>query len=145
LCPPPPPNPDAVMTVSYSRDIVPLFEAASCASLSCHAGPFPSNNYDLRSYATTFGPGLFAKKLKLCEIVPGDPDGSFLLEKLGPAPRIGVRMPDTRPPLTDEQINVVRTWIIEGAYDDSPATPTATATPAGATVGTAVFTPTPRP
>ena len=43
------------------------------------------------------------------------------------------------------QINLVRTWILEGAYDDSPATPTATARQSGLSVGTPTRTPTPRP
>jgi len=145
LCPPLPPNPSAVTTVSYAHDIVPLFTAAGCTAATCHTGPFPSNNYDLRAYATTFGPGLFAKSLKLCEIVPGNPDASFLVEKLGAAPRIGVRMPDARTPLTDAQINQVRTWILEGAYDDSPPTPTATKTASGHSGATPTRTPTPQP
>ena len=142
LCPPPPPNPNAVTTVSYSRDIVPLFHAATCASISCHGGVFASNSYSLVTYEGTFGPGLFAKALKLCEIVPGNPDASFLLEKLEPSPRIGVRMPNTQPPLSDAQINLVRTWILEGAYDDSPPTPTPTPTLPGLTV---TSPPSPRP
>ncbi|MBI3785976.1 MAG: cytochrome P460 family protein [Deltaproteobacteria bacterium] len=137
LCPPPSPNPGATVTVSYSRDIVPLFNSATCTSISCHGGPFASNSYDMRSYATTFGPGLFAKSLKLCEIVAGDPDNSFLIEKLQPSPRIGVRMPNMLAPLSDQQIGLVRTWIMEGAYDDSPATPTSqtsSPTPTSATM-----------
>ena len=143
LCPPPSPNPNAVMTVSYAHDIVPLFTTATCTSISCHGGPFPTNSYDMRTYETTFGPGLFAKSLKQCEIVPGDPDNSFLLQKLGPTPPIGVRMPNGLPPLSDAQIALVRTWILEGAYDDSPPTPTPTPTNTVLNLGTPTSTPRP--
>ncbi|HVM96806.1 MAG TPA: hypothetical protein VMT89_10470, partial [Candidatus Acidoferrales bacterium] len=145
LCPPLSSGPNGPLTVSYTHDIVPLFNNATCTSITCHGGPFPSNSYDMRTYESTFGPGLFAKSLKLCEIVPGDPDNSFLLEKLGPTPRIGVRMPNSLAPLTDDQIALVRTWILEGAYDDSPATPTPTSTTIGSAPATPLATSTPRP
>jgi len=133
-CPPPPPGSSTTTTVSYTEDIVPLFVAKGCLSPPCHGGVFPSSSYDLRSYETTFGPGVLARSRRLCEIVPGDPGASFLVEKLGPAPRLGVRMPPApQPPLTEEETALIRSWILEGAISDAPpATPTPTR-PAAAT------------
>lgn len=129
LCPPPSPNPQAPVTVSYTRDIVPLFQTAGCQTAACHGGAFPSSAYDMRTYEGTFGPGVLARSLRACEIVPGNPDASFLIEKLHPGARLGgVMPPPPRSPLTSEQIQLVRTWILEGAPFDGPvvATPTPT-------------------
>jgi hypothetical protein len=129
-CPPGAPLPDVASTVSYAHDVVPLLQSAGCQSLSCHGGPFPSSNYNMSAYETSFGPGIEAKALQGCDVVPGGPDASFMIEKLAnPTPRIGNRMPSARPPLTDAQIALVRQWILEGAIDDSAPTPTPTPTP----------------
>lgn len=132
LCPPPLPQPDAVTTVSYTRDVVPLLNQTGCLSASCHGSVFPSSGYDLRSYEKTFGPGVLAQGLKRCEVVPGNPDISFLLDKLGPTPVKGERMPQPpRAPLTAGQIELMRTWILEGALNDGA--PTATPSPTSRT------------
>jgi len=132
-------------TVSYFNDIVPLFETAGCTSIVCHGGPFPSSGYDLRTFATTFGPAVQANLFDLCNVTPGDPDASYLLEKLNPGPRFGAQMPNLRPPLSSAEIDLVRTWILEGAGDDSPATPIPTATATVPMAATATRTPTPTP
>lgn len=125
-CPPGVPNPSA--TVSYANDILPLFQREGCLAVQCHGGGLPASSYDLRSYETTFGQGIEARIFGLCDIVPGDPDASFLIEKLAPSPRIGARMPNLLPPLAEEDVDLIRTWILEGAPDDRPPTPTASFT-----------------
>lgn len=129
LCPAPedPPLPNA--TVSFSRDIQPLLQVRGCLSTACHGGPFPSSGYDLRTFAGMFGPGSWARAARLCEIVPGNPDASFLLEKLSPSPRFGQRMPLGRQPLSDAELQLLRTWILEGARSDLQPQPTPTPTP----------------
>jgi sugar lactone lactonase YvrE len=124
----PPGAPIGTITVSYSNQVLPLLDQVGCLTASCHGGPFPSSNYDLRTYEGFFGPGVEAKSLKVCDIVPGEPDSSFLVEKLNPTPRVGVQMPNSRTPLTSDQIDLIRTWILEGASDDSPPTPSPTPT-----------------
>ena len=117
-------------TVSYTNDIVPLLNQHGCMNISCHGGTFPTSGYDLRTYATSFGPGLEAAGLQACDIVPGSPDTSYLIKKLGPNPPMGVQMPDALPPLSSDQINLIRTWILEGAQNDAPlSTPTPTPVP----------------
>jgi len=103
-------------TVSYASDIAPLFNQAGCLTLGCHGGAFPSSGFDLRTYESSFKQGTEAQfVLDVCPIVAGDPDASYLVEKLLPSPRVGVRMPQNLTPLTAEQIELVRTWVLEGA------------------------------
>src|SRR6266513_2592072 len=53
----------------------------------------------------------------LIRVVPGDPDASFLIQKLQgtQAPELGERMPDGGPYLLTPTINVIRQWIQDGA------------------------------
>jgi hypothetical protein len=53
-------------------------------------------------------------------VLPGDPDASSLVKKLAatvPA-TLGQKMPLNYAPLTKEEIELVRTWIAEGALDN---------------------------
>jgi hypothetical protein len=105
-------------TVSYQRDIGPLLTASGCTSAPCHGGLFLSSNFDLSSYSTSFQPGDQASAFGICPIVPGNPATSYLIEKLGPTPREGVRMPNGFPPLSEAQIELISTWILEGAQNN---------------------------
>ena len=53
-------------------------------------------------------------------VIPGDPDNSYLIQKLeGTTGIVGLRMPRNGPPyLTDGQIQIVRRWILLGAQND---------------------------
>jgi len=107
-------------TVSYQADVFPLLQTAGCMTSGCHGGLFPSSLYDLTTYERTFGPGEQAQMLGVCNVVPGDPDASFLIEKLvDDTPRGGGdRMPLLRTPLPDADIELIRTWTREGAQDN---------------------------
>ena len=48
-------------------------------------------------------------------VIPGDVVTSFLLDKLGPAPAHGVRMPRNRAALLEDEIATIRAWIEDGA------------------------------
>ena len=48
-------------------------------------------------------------------VVPGDPDASFLIQKLNGTQTLGNRMPDGGPYLTTATVNVIRQWIQDGA------------------------------
>lgn len=51
-------------------------------------------------------------------VVPGDPDKSLLLQKLGASPPCGVRMPKDMEALSASQIARIRSWIQDGAKND---------------------------
>lgn len=91
-------------------------------------------------------------------VAPGIPEQSFLLTKFtAPGPQQGSRMPLGAAPLSEDEIDLVREWILAGAPDSagptaSPTgtpshapsavptgTPTATATPTGTEVPTPTF------
>ena len=56
------------------------------------------------------------RNANLIRVVPGDPDASFLIQKLqGADGLLGGRMPDGGPYLTTATINVIRQWIQDGA------------------------------
>lgn len=139
LCPAPEEPASESATVSFARDVLPILERHGCRNPSCHGGPFPSSDYDLRTYEGIFGPGAWARSMNACEVTPGNPDTSLLLEKLGPSPRFGQRMPVNRDPLTAEEIALLRQWILEGARSD--VTPTQRPS---ASMMVATPTPTPR-
>jgi len=105
-------------TVSYAADVRPLLQQSGCLDTGCHGGAFPSSGYSVGTYESTFVQGIEARALDACPVTPGDPDASFLVEKLLPSPRLGSRMPSSRPPLSDQQIDLIRTWISEGAHDN---------------------------
>lgn len=106
-------------TVSYANQIVPLFMSAGCLSSACHGGTFPASGFDLRSYATSFVMGDNARRINACEISPGHPENSFLIEKLRSSdPRQGLQMPLDGELLTEAQISLIETWINEGAQDN---------------------------
>ena len=53
-------------------------------------------------------------------VIAGDPDNSYLIQKLeGSAGIVGLRMPRNGPPyLTEGQISIIRRWIQLGAKND---------------------------
>jgi len=92
---------------------------SGCMLSACHGGTFPASGYDMRTYDSMFVSGVNAARIGVCEIVPGDPTASFLIEKLRQdEPRFGLRMPLGRDHLTEDQITLIETWIREGAQDN---------------------------
>lgn len=52
-------------------------------------------------------------------VVPGQPCDSLIVVKLSEGPPFGARMPQDGPPyLSDEELQLVKDWIAEGAIDD---------------------------
>ena len=72
------------------------------------------------AYAALVGPSSASAKCGggRSLVVPGDPSGSLLYQKLGTAPPCGDRMPQGGSPLTDAQLEMVRSWIAAGAKND---------------------------
>ena len=95
--------------------------AGRAACTTCHSstGRNPSGGMDLNhavAYENLVGAAARGKP-GATRVVPGDPDGSYLIQKLEGAAGIGGRrMPNNGPPyLTDGQILIVRRWIALGA------------------------------
>ncbi len=93
--------------VSYARHVQPLF-LTTCAVAGCHDDATKQSALSLTTYENaTARPGI---------IVAGNPDGSVLVQRI--EGRILPRMPFNLPPLNDNQIKVIRTWITEGAKNN---------------------------
>jgi hypothetical protein len=54
----------------------------------------------------------------ILRVAPGDPDNSYLIQKLEGTASVGVQMPEGGPPLPQDRIDVIRQWISDGAIDD---------------------------
>lgn len=105
---------DPVTDVSFSTEVQPIFNA-SCSGVGCHIGQ-TTNGVNLSSYAqVTASTGTqYGSKI----VVPGDADASPIVDKLRTNPDYGVRMPRGGAALSAAKIQLIRTWIDEGALDN---------------------------
>jgi hypothetical protein len=94
--------------------------APSCATTGCHLGAGApqglrldnANSYGmLVGVASSESPGIL-------RVAPGDPDNSYLIQKLEGTASVGSQMPLGAPPLEQASIDVIRQWISAGAIDD---------------------------
>jgi hypothetical protein len=104
--------------VSYGQ-VQAVWEKYGC--VGCHPGVNPSLDLrEGRSYAELVGVRALEDP-RLVRVVAGDPERSFLYLKLGGAPpvadipAIGTRMPPRAPPVDEADLELVRTWIEQGA------------------------------
>jgi hypothetical protein len=98
---------------SFSADIQPIFNAR-CAVSGCHVGPTAEGGCDLSegvSYAELVN--VRAQNFPGQRVIPGSPNGSvlYLLVEGGSMPAIGGA-------LTESQVELIRSWIAEGALDN---------------------------
>lgn len=104
---------DTVSEISYSQDIQPIFNS-NCTS--CH-GSVRNGNLAMRNYNELMsGSGIrYGTDL----IIPGNASESGLIDSVEPNPESGImRMPQGGPYLTPNQIQLIRTWINEGALNN---------------------------
>ena len=105
---------------------------------SCHAGggaPLALRLEEGASYALLVN-APSVEVLSLLRVQPGNPDSSYLIQKLEGTAEVGARMPLGQPPLPPATIAVIRQWIANGAPNDAP---TVTAKPTFALTLAAVF------
>jgi hypothetical protein len=107
---------------SIQRDIFEATDSSGRTScVTCHTttGRVPSGGMNLNHDAAydQIVNGASRTKAGATRVIPGDPNGSYLVQKLeGAAGIIGRRMPNNGPPyLTDGQILIIRRWIANGA------------------------------
>ncbi|HJZ78119.1 MAG TPA: hypothetical protein VKE51_40610 [Vicinamibacterales bacterium] len=91
------------------------------ACVPCHTdeGRTPSGGLNLKtgtSYSQLVNVASTGKAGAV-RVIPGNPSGSYLIQKLeGAADIVGLRMPRNGPPyLTDAQVALIRQWIQNGA------------------------------
>lgn len=102
------PPPVTSSGVSFQTDIKPIFQTHGCAS--CHGG---NGGLFVGSVAQLLQGGSHGPA-----IVPGNADASNIIKKLSPNPPFGDRIPFGGPYLPDSTIELMRTWINQGAKDN---------------------------
>jgi len=107
---------------TLSGDVQPIL-TANCTT-GCHGGTQPILGQNLsegQTISTTVN--VASTELPTMDrIEPGDPDNSYLVQKIqGTQASVGgtgERMPLGRDALTQEQIDIIRAWIADGAKDN---------------------------
>ena len=93
----------------------------SCAFSNCHGGSNPQQGMDLsagQAYSHTVNVPS-NEQPSVDRIEPGSPENSYLWRKVTRDPSVsGAFMPLVGPPLTDEQLDLLRAWILSGAPDN---------------------------
>ncbi|HEX9124520.1 MAG TPA: c-type cytochrome domain-containing protein [Actinomycetota bacterium] len=93
--------------VSFSNEVLPIFLANGGPHVVAPEDSPPPGGLRLDSYE-----GVMANE---AVIVPGKPEKSELIEHLL---SVGMQMPPSLPPLAEEQIQLIVTWIAQGASDN---------------------------
>lgn len=114
-------NPD--VAISFEKDIrLGIMNRPDIHCVKCHLPTSPTpfgvtiGGLDMTSYATFIKGGVHSATTIA---IPGDPCDSTIVEKIGPSPPFGVRMPKDGPPyLTAEDAQTIVDWIAEGAHDN---------------------------
>jgi len=97
--------------VSYGTHVQPLFDQ-QCAFTGCHG----SDTYSSRGFSLDSYDHLMYGTRPV--VVRGAPELSPLVWRIEGRPGTGPRMPFGLPPLNDNQIRGIRTWIGEGAQNN---------------------------
>lgn len=94
--------------VYFEDDILPLL-VSNCAFSGCHDAGTARNGIILTSYTNILNTG---------GVTPNDLDDSDLYERITETD-VSKRMPKNRPPLSAQQIQDIRTWILDGAPNNA--------------------------
>ena len=92
----------------------------TCAVSGCHTGGAAPQGLQLdeaNSYALLVNVAS-AEAPSILRVAPGDPDNSYLIQKLEGTASVGGQMPLGGTPLPQASIDVIRQWIVDGAIDD---------------------------
>jgi mono/diheme cytochrome c family protein len=108
---------------AYRRSVEPIFglldPVAAGKCVICHS-PGTPDLPDLTDPSTLVGVRAQYRTDRTL-VIPGDPDGSFLVQKieaLEPSSELGSPMPYLWDPLTEQETALVARWILEGAQDN---------------------------
>ena len=100
--------------VSYDADVKPIFRRAC---FGCHQSGKRQGEYLMTDFAALTAGG----ESGATAIVPGDPDGSYLIEQITPIDGHAEMPKAPQPALSENEVETIRRWIAAGAEDDSPA------------------------
>jgi hypothetical protein len=102
----PSPNP----AVSFSQNVKPIFNSPTVGCLGCHGG---TSGLIVGTVANLLKGGVHGPA-----VVPGNSAQSLLIRKLSATPPFGARMPFGGAPLPDSTIQIIKSWIDQGALDN---------------------------
>ena len=94
----------------------------TCATASCHSGGTPSGALNLEaanSYAQLVN--VVSTGSALDRVEPGEPDNSYLVQKLEGTGGVAIMPPSGG--LEQADIDTIRQWILDGAVDDTAQPP----------------------
>tara|TARA_R110002111_G_scaffold262504_1_gene338887 strand:- start:54257 stop:59398 length:5142 start_codon:yes stop_codon:yes gene_type:complete len=104
--------PVAESKISFYQQVRPILQA-QCAG--CHHPRNPEGEFVVTEFSHLLKGGESQSKA----IVPGKPEQSYLVKLITPDGN-EAEMPKAKSPLSQDQITLIRTWIQQGAVDDSP-------------------------
>lgn len=111
-------DPAQTAAAKFSGDVQPIF-TKSCAHPSCH-GQAKSAGMQL-SKGMAYDNIVRVKSTEdpqLYRIDPGQPDSSYMVLKLEGKQKIGAQMPLTGGPLPQKDIQIIRSWVKDGAKNN---------------------------
>jgi hypothetical protein len=97
-------------TVSFRQNVRPIFSNPSFGCIGCHGG---TSGLSVGTVA-----GLLQGGIHGPAVVAGNSGQSILVQKLGATPPFGERMPLGGNVLPDSTIQLIKTWIDQGANDN---------------------------
>ena len=107
---------EATLSTIQSR----IFDT-NCALSGCHAGGNPRVGMSLEDGLafSNIVNVVSVERSDLLRVDPGNPEQSYLLKKVrGDADIVSARMPLGRDALSDDDIELIRQWIADGALDN---------------------------
>lgn len=108
------PVPGSLAEISYFKQVLPILRAKNCTG--CHQPAKRGGEYVMTEFAGLLKGGESGS----AAVVPGKPGDSELLKQI--TPKDGkAAMPKDAPPLTDAEVALIKTWIEQGAKNDTPA------------------------
>lgn len=115
----PPPSTTPQFAANFSEIQTNIF-TPTCAVAGCHTGAGAPQGLRLdeaNSFALLVAVAS-SEAPAIQRVAPGDPDNSYLIQKLEGTASSGAQMPFGRTPLAQSTIDIVRQWITDGAIDD---------------------------
>ena len=99
-------DPEEAFQISYTEHVEPIL-SNNC--VSCHGVDYLDGGLDLTTYEGVMGEGDKSGPL----VIPHDPDASPLVQYI--RGELQPQMPRNEPPLSDDDLHVIRMWIAAGA------------------------------